>query len=312
MGMLDRQAPDVKIIADANNDIHNKASIHTNCGAKHEEHKGGLIDIVAQRAGPANTVVVQQDRANGINNTKADEHAEDVPVGETHLGKVSSDHLPDAVGINEAGEEGKGNQVVVEDIWLQIQIRNDKGPDSEERNKAKQGTSGTVTAGTASSDDVDGRLESVEAGHNGALNHVPLGKGELVDELGNAQRRGNTNGAQGALLPDVRASHETGQREDRGNNEHALNGSIDNAKSKSLGVVLVPGLDVKGKESWSPRLASDCSSSDSPCRFEWDSWRGSGRGAEKKSLTSKKSGHSLPALSHVLGCGKDEDLQSRV
>ena len=33
-------------------------------------------------------------------------------------------------------------------------------------------------------------------------------------------------------------------------NQHAFNGPIDDAEGKSLGVVLVPGLNVKGKECW--------------------------------------------------------------
>lgn len=139
--VLDSQAPDVEVVTDGNNDIHDKASVDTKSSAEHQENKGGLVHIIAERAGPTNAIVVQQDRANRIGNAKANQHAENVPVGEAHLGEVCGNHLPDAVSVDEASKQGKGDQVVVEDIWLQIEVGNDQGPDGEKGSKAKKGAS---------------------------------------------------------------------------------------------------------------------------------------------------------------------------
>lgn len=141
MRVLNSQAPDVEVITDGNNDIHDKASVDTKSSAEHQENKGSLVHIVAKRARPAKAIVAQQDRANRIGNAKANQHAQDVPVGEAHLGEVCGNHLPDAVSVDEASEQGKGDQVVVEDVWLQIEVGNDQGPDGEEGNKAKKGAS---------------------------------------------------------------------------------------------------------------------------------------------------------------------------
>lgn len=140
--------------------------------------------------------------------------------------------------------------------------------------------------------------------------------------MGNAQRCGNTNGAQGALLPDVSASHEARQGKDRGNDEHALDGSIDDAECQSLGVVFVPGLDIEGEKSWLFQLAFLIVLSlhlvFRACmvphiRSGWDD--GGEVGEKQKTeegLTSKQNSYRLPAVAHVLGGGKNEHLESRV
>lgn len=52
---------------------------------------------------------------------------------------------------------------------------------------------------------------------------------------------------------------------------------------------------------------------DSPYKRRVGRWRGKwGRSKNRGSLTSKQSSYRLPALAHVLGCGKNEDLQRRV
>lgn len=139
--VLNGQAPNVEVVTDSNNDIHDKASVDTESSAEHQEKIGSLVHTIAKRAGPANAIVVQQDRANRIGNAKANQHAQNVPVGEAHLGEVCGNHLPDAVSIDEASEQGEGNQVVVEDVWLQIEVGNDQGPDGEKGSKAKKGAS---------------------------------------------------------------------------------------------------------------------------------------------------------------------------
>ncbi|KAI6752941.1 hypothetical protein HG531_005110 [Fusarium graminearum] len=78
---------------------------------------------------------------------------------------------------------------------------------------------------------------------------IPLSEGEIVDERRDANGGRYTNGLEHALLPEVRTADVSCKDENQDNCENALNGTVDNAESQSLGVVGLPGLNVEGQES---------------------------------------------------------------
>lgn len=82
VGVLDGQAPDVKVVTDGDNDINDEAAVNTDGSTKHHKHEGDLVDAVTKSARPAKGKVLLQDGAHGVGNPKDKEQAQDVPVGE--------------------------------------------------------------------------------------------------------------------------------------------------------------------------------------------------------------------------------------
>ena len=162
---------------------------------------------------------------------------------------MSRDHLTDTVGVYDAGEEDEGDEMVVENVGLEVEIGENHGPEAEERHKAKQCPARAVAPSTARADDVDGRLNGVEDEDDGALDKVPVDKGHVVDDKRNASILGNTKIAEEALLPERTAANVSSYGMDGDENQDALNRSVDDAEREGLGVVLVPGLYIKSERS---------------------------------------------------------------
>jgi hypothetical protein len=138
----------------------------------------------------------------------------------------------------------------VENVGVQVEVDGDESPDTEEGEEAEERAAGAVTTRTAGLDDVEGGLESVEDEDEGALNKVPLREGEVVDIVRNeGEGLWYAEGAEHGLLPEVRATHVTGEGIDEDENEDALDGSVNDAEREGLGVVFIPGLNVEGEES---------------------------------------------------------------
>ena len=120
--VLDGQAPNVKVVANGDNDIDHKAAVHARRQAKHAKHVSNLVDVITESAGPAEPVdrgVLLNDGADRVNDTKRERHDHNVPVGEVELDQVGRDHLADAVRVDETAEDREGNQVVVQNRRLQ-------------------------------------------------------------------------------------------------------------------------------------------------------------------------------------------------
>lgn len=64
--MFDSQAPDIEIIANADNNIHDETSIHTHSQAQAREYESDLVDAIAQHTRPAETDVIFQERTQGV------------------------------------------------------------------------------------------------------------------------------------------------------------------------------------------------------------------------------------------------------
>lgn len=70
--MLDGQAPNVEVVTDCNNNIHDKRAVDTDGAAQHEEHVRDLVDTVAQGARPAEPGVaglVLEEGAKGVDDS---------------------------------------------------------------------------------------------------------------------------------------------------------------------------------------------------------------------------------------------------
>lgn len=253
--VLDGQAPDVKVVTDGDNDINDEAAVNTDGGTKHHKHEGDLVDTVTKSARPPKGKVPLQDGANGVGNPKDEEQAQDVPVGEAQVDEVSGDDLTNAVGVDEAGEEGKGDEMALADLGLQVEVGNDHGPDRNKGDEAEEGATRAVATGTTDADDVSGGLKGVEGDHDETLDKVPLGKGALVDEGGEAKSLRDTKSAEHALLPEVGAAQVAGEGVDANNNDNAFNRAVDDAEGERLGVVRLPSLNVEGSKGYEWRVS---------------------------------------------------------
>lgn len=296
MVVLDGQAPDVEVVANGNNDVDNEATIDTKGGAKHEHDICHLVGAVTQGTRPPETNVLPQNGTHGIGDTNHKQGTKHVVVREWLLEQMRRDHAADRVGVDEADENGEGNEVVVEDKGLQLQVGEHEEPDSKDGAEAEEGAARVLTAGAAGADDVEGRLKGVEDEDNGALDEVPVGKGQIVDGHGDAHVVGEAKGAEHALLPDMSAAEKPGEGEDKDEDQDTFDRSVDNAEGEGLGVVLIPGLNIKGEESYRDILLAVCDAT----------W------AEERRRTSKEDGDSPPALAHVLGGGKNENFERGV
>jgi len=281
--MLDRQAPNIQVVADSNDNIYHETAIDTNRNPQHAKHRRDLINPIPKRRGPAqarNRAMFLQHRPHGINYRARQWHDHDVPVREGQLGQVRRDHLPNGIGIDKAGKDGKRHEVIVQNRRLESKISDDKCPRGPEGEETQERMPRAIAASTARADDVVRRLHGIEDEDNRALYHVPVREGEVVESGGNSDAAGeglgDAEGGEHGALPKGGAAEVTGQGVDADNGEDALNRAVDDAQGQGFGMVFFPGLDVEGEEA----------------------------GAE--------AGDGLPALAHVgRGC-EDNDLERRV
>lgn len=86
--MLDGQTPNVEVVTDCNNDIHNERAVDTDGAAQHQEHVGDLVDTVAQGARPAEPRVsglILQEWAEGVDDSVGQRENEHIGVGVVEL-----------------------------------------------------------------------------------------------------------------------------------------------------------------------------------------------------------------------------------
>jgi len=170
-------------------------------------------------------------RAQTIDDAEEQREAQNVEVGELEEDEMSRNHLPNRVRVNDASEHGKGHEVVRPNGGLEIEVGNDEGPDGEEGEEAEEGAAGFVAAGATGADDVLGGLEGVPDEHDGALHHVPLGEGEIVEPFGERQGGGGeAEGGEHGLLPEGGSAFVAGEGVDADEEEDAFDGAVDDAE----------------------------------------------------------------------------------
>lgn len=66
LGILDRQAPDIEVVADRNNDIQHETSMNTDRESETGEHECDLVDLIPESAWPAESNLVLQNGSEGV------------------------------------------------------------------------------------------------------------------------------------------------------------------------------------------------------------------------------------------------------
>lgn len=74
---------------------------------------------------------------------------------------MSCDHLAHAVGVDEAHVEDKGDEVLVEDYWLEMEVHGDEDPGCEDGEEPVEGLDGVFASFTADVHDVHGAMRSL-------------------------------------------------------------------------------------------------------------------------------------------------------
>ena len=88
-------------------------------------------------------------------------------------------------------------------------------------------------------------LHSVGHQDKASINHVPLVPGHLIKIVGNRIMLRNTDCLQHRLLPKATTTFHSSNCVHYTKSQDALDWSRDNAKDQSLGIVFIPGLNVK-------------------------------------------------------------------
>lgn len=135
MRMFDGQAPDVEVIADGDDDVGDETAVNTDSETEAHENKGDLVCAISQCRRPAQSEVLLQHWSEAVDDAEEEGCDEDVGPGELGLCQVSRDHLTDRVCVDEASIEDKGNEMLVENNGLEVQVGGDKDPGREERDK---------------------------------------------------------------------------------------------------------------------------------------------------------------------------------
>ncbi len=96
----------------------------------------------------------------------------------------------------------------------------------------------------------DIRLNRVENQHKRALEHPPFVEFEVIEGGGDEGVLRHAQGREEGLLPEGSPALDSSEDVDEDEGEDALDGSRDQAERQGLGMVLVPGLHIKGQEGW--------------------------------------------------------------
>jgi hypothetical protein len=247
--VLDSQAPNVQVVADADNHIHHKAAIDTDRQSQAREHERNLVDAVAQSAGPAEADASLEDRTQRVDDAEQERQDEDVLVGELGFRQVRGDHLPDGVGVDEADEEDKGHEVGVQDLRVQGQVGDDEGPGAEQGGEAEQGVVWGFAAFAAGFDHVADAPVGIEGDDHVAVQHVEVAEVHGVGDFGEVRReRDPSEGGKHGLLPVAAAAFDGCDGVDDAKGQDALDRTGHESECEGVRVVFIPGLYVEGQE----------------------------------------------------------------
>ena len=274
--MLDGQTPNVKVVTDGDNDINDKAAVHTNCKAQAGEHEGNLVLSITQSTRPAEPDVLLQERTQTVNDTEEQRQDQNVSHGEGRLGQMSSDHLADRVGVDETDVEDERHKVLAQNDRLKEEIGGNDGPGEEDRSQTVECNDGVLLAQTAGGHDIHSAQHGVEDQHQAALDHVPVRPGQVVDDIRDDCEARHAQTSEHGLVPEAATANVAGECVHKTKDDDTLNRTRDNTQGQSVSVVFIPGLHVEGQK----------------------------RGEEDQD--------SLPALAKAHGCREDEDLQGSI
>lgn len=160
IGVLDSQAPDVEVVADANNHVCDKRAVNADAEAEAHEDEGDLVGVAAEGGWPADANVRLQDGAETIDYAEEERYDEDVGHGEAGLGQMCGNHLADRVGVDEGNVEDKGDEVVVKNDGVEFEVGGNEDPSCEEREEAIKGGDGVLVSCATGGHHVEGTMQS--------------------------------------------------------------------------------------------------------------------------------------------------------
>jgi hypothetical protein len=126
--VLDRETPNVQIITDSPDDIHDETSMYTYCQSQAHEDKSDLVDIGAQGTWPSYANMLLKPWTKGVHDAVNERVDENITPREAGFCEMRDDHATNRVRIDEASVEDERHQVVIEDNRLQVEVRRDQNP----------------------------------------------------------------------------------------------------------------------------------------------------------------------------------------
>ena len=292
--MLDSQAPDVQVVADADNDVNNKASVDTKCQTKAGEHEGNLVDAITQSAGPSETDACLENGTQSVDDAEEQRECEHVLVRELRLCQVCGDHLADGVGVHETNQQDEGNEVLVQDLRVKGEVSNDESPGAEERSQAQKRIIGSVATVTARLEDVADALDGVVGKNQATVKYVEVTKVHGVSSLGQRLNVWQSESRKHGLLPVATATFDSGDSVDDAEGQNAFDRARNKSQSEGVSVVLIPGLNVESQKS--------CEKSQQKVVEQ----------ALGLQHTAKQHKHSLPSLAEVHSSREKQHFQAGV
>jgi hypothetical protein len=91
-------------------------------------------------------------------------------------------------------------------------------------------------------------LNGIQRQNKATLNHIPLVERKVVYIFGNESVFRNAHGGEHRLLPEAGSAFNSCEGIDGDQDQDSFHGSRNQAESEGLGVVFVPGLNIKGEE----------------------------------------------------------------
>ena len=92
------------------------------------------------------------------------------------------------------------------------------------------------------------RLNSVQDQDRSTLDHIPFVEGQIIYVFGDEGIFRDANCGEHGLFPEAGTSLDSCESIYEDQDQNTLHWSRDQAESERLGVVFVPGLNIKGKE----------------------------------------------------------------
>ncbi len=162
---------------------------------------------------------------------------------------MGSDHLADGICVNQSGIKHERHKVLIQNNWLEIKVCRDQNPGDEERNETENCNAGLLAPLTADSDNILSTADGAIGEDKPADHHVRLVPSHVVEEVRNDGHVWNADSFGNGLMPEVAAAHVSSEGINQAEHDQTFDWAGDKAEGESLGVVLVPGLNVEGQQS---------------------------------------------------------------
>ena len=124
---------------------------------------------------------------------------------------MRSDDPAYGIGIREPHVKCKGDQVLLPNDWLKMEVYGDKEPCCKVRQQAVQRFDGIFILFPLVLHHAPDTLQHIEDKDKTTVDHVPFGEGEFVDVVGNEGVVAQAESAEHGLLPEGAAAFYSGE-----------------------------------------------------------------------------------------------------